>query len=109
MLLDIFMPPHQNFVLPLHDMAAFLYILDGECSVAGKHTGSGTTAVLDSIGKEVMIETGRAPVRIFLSAAKPIGEPIVQYGPFVMAHGSDVQKAINDFRSGDFIKPNNEC
>jgi redox-sensitive bicupin YhaK (pirin superfamily) len=35
-----------------------------------------------------------------LFAARPIGEPVVQYGPFVMNTREEIDQAIRDFQSG---------
>jgi quercetin 2,3-dioxygenase len=43
---------------------------------------------------------GRAGARAILVAGKPLGEPIVQYGPFVMNSQAEIIAAINDYRSG---------
>jgi quercetin 2,3-dioxygenase len=43
---------------------------------------------------------GQAGARAILVAGKPLGEPIVQYGPFVMNSQAEIIAAINDYRSG---------
>ena len=35
-----------------------------------------------------------------LLAARPLGEPVVQYGPFVMNTRAEIEQAVEDFRSG---------
>ena len=35
-----------------------------------------------------------------LLAGKPIGEPVVQYGPFVMNTAQEIERAIVDYQSG---------
>jgi redox-sensitive bicupin YhaK (pirin superfamily) len=37
-----------------------------------------------------------------LAAAKPIGEPIVQGGPFVMTTEGEVRQAMLDYQQGRF-------
>jgi hypothetical protein len=33
-------------------------------------------------------------------AAKPLHEPVVQYGPFVMNTREEIEQAVNDYREG---------
>jgi len=35
-----------------------------------------------------------------LLAARPLKEPVVQYGPFVMNTREEIEQAISDFQSG---------
>jgi len=35
-----------------------------------------------------------------LLAGRPLHEPIVQYGPFVMNTQAEVEQAVRDYRSG---------
>jgi redox-sensitive bicupin YhaK (pirin superfamily) len=55
--------------------------------------------VLDA-GDAVRIETGANPARLLLLAAQPIGEPVVQHGPFVMNTQEEIEQALRDYRSG---------
>lgn len=45
-----------------------------------------------------------AGVRFMLIAGAPFKEPIVPYGPFVMNTVEEIQQAIADLRSGNFVK-----
>ena len=44
----------------------------------------------------------RQPSRALLIAGKPLGEPIAQYGPFVMNTNDEIRQAVQDYQSGKF-------
>ncbi len=90
---------------------AFLYVYRGEVEVMGA-AGEGaqpaaTTvarqrmAILANEGDGVRISAaGGAPARALLIAGQPLGEPIAQYGPFVMNTREQLMEAVDDFRNG---------
>ena len=43
------------------------------------------------------------PARALLIAGKPLGEPIAQYGPFVMNTNDEIFQAVQDYQSGKFV------
>jgi redox-sensitive bicupin YhaK (pirin superfamily) len=43
---------------------------------------------------------GSANARAIVIAGKPLREPIVQYGPFVMNTREQIMQAVDDFRNG---------
>ena len=51
-------------------------------------------------GGSVRIRAGEQGVRLLLLAGKPIGEPVVQYGPFVMNTPEEIQQAVIDYQRG---------
>ena len=42
------------------------------------------------------------PTRALLIAGQPLGEPIAQYGPFVMNTNDEIHQAVKDYPSGKF-------
>jgi len=100
--LDLHLPGGARFEQPLpagHN--AFVYVYRGEVTVAGKMVPAQRMAVLanDARSDGVVIEAG-ADARVLLIAGKPLKEPIVQYGPFVMNSKEEIYQALSDFRDG---------
>jgi redox-sensitive bicupin YhaK (pirin superfamily) len=46
--------------------------------------------------------TATKDARFILVAGKPLNEPIVQYGPFVMNTQEQIHQTLDDFRNGRF-------
>ena len=86
---------------------AFGYVFEGEGAIGATETdpgtalGAGRLAVL-SDGDGVTVTTSTRAVRLLVLAAKPIGEPVVRYGPFVMNTRAEIMQAVEDFQRGDF-------
>ena len=38
-----------------------------------------------------------------LLAARPLREPVVQYGPFVMNTRDEIEQAIHDYQNGELV------
>jgi len=53
-----------------------------------------------SDGDSVRVEAGPEGVRFLLLAARPLREPVVQYGPFVMNTREEIEQALADYRDG---------
>jgi redox-sensitive bicupin YhaK (pirin superfamily) len=54
-------------------------------------------------GESLVVEAGDAGARFLLLAAAPLGEPIVQYGPFVMNTREEIDQAIRDYQTGRLV------
>jgi quercetin 2,3-dioxygenase len=51
-------------------------------------------------GDRVELAAGDANVEAIVLAARPLGEPVARYGPFVMNTPHEVSQAIDDYRAG---------
>ncbi len=82
---------------------AFVYVYRGSLEVV--HGDQTTTvpvqrmAVLSNQGDGVVLRA-QANTRAILIAGQPLGEPIAQYGPFVMNTREELVQAVDDFRAG---------
>ncbi|WP_095093451.1 pirin family protein [Pseudomonas sp. Irchel 3A5] len=75
-----------------------LYVYEGSLDVAGQpQTVSTSRMVRLSEEGELQLNTANG-ARVLLIAGKPLREPIVQYGPFVMNTREEIEQALRDFR-----------
>jgi redox-sensitive bicupin YhaK (pirin superfamily) len=49
---------------------------------------------------DVQAKAGPDGARFLLLAGRPLGEPVVQYGPFVMNSREEIDQAIRDYQNG---------
>lgn len=75
-----------------------LYVYEGEVEVGQEVLGQSHMARLSNEGAVQIKGLGLA--RMLLIAGKPIGEPIVSYGPFVMNTREEIEQALADYRDG---------
>lgn len=52
--------------------------------------------------EELRLEAGSEACSILILQGKPINEPVVQHGPFVMNSKSEIQQAFNDYQKTQF-------
>ena len=103
--LDLYLAPGAQITLPIEaGRNALIYVHQGRVStgvdsLASVNAGS---AGLLSRGDEVTFEAGDEGAGFLLLAALPVGEPVVQHGPFVMNTREEIEQAIRDYQNGDF-------
>jgi len=100
--LDVHMPSGSRFeqTLPA-DHNAFLYVYRGEVSIAGRAVPVQRMAILaNSAQADGVVIEASADTRLILVSGRPLNEPIVQYGPFVMNTQQEIYQALTDFRDG---------
>ncbi len=99
---DVHLAPDTRFVVPLPaGHAAFVYLYEGAAKLGpGDRTLPHRAAGLLSDGEDVEVAAGPDGARLLVLAARPIGEPVVQYGPFVMNTRAEIERAIQDYQQG---------
>jgi redox-sensitive bicupin YhaK (pirin superfamily) len=101
--LDVHMPAGTQFtqVIPAgHN--AFTYTYRGSVLIAGTEVNDRNMALLANDGGEAIRVKATVDARFLVIAGKPLGEPIAQYGPFVMNTADEIQQTLRDYRDGYF-------
>jgi redox-sensitive bicupin YhaK (pirin superfamily) len=88
------------FTIPASHNAGLL-VMAGELSVGDRGVKMHDFVVFANEGEEVRL-TATTDAQVLLLSGEPIGEPIVQYGPFVMNTRDEIAEAFSDFQRGKF-------
>ena len=106
MYVDLRLPAGVEVAVPLpasHN--SFLYVYEGDAVVGDDARELPFRAAgLLTPGDRVTIRAGATGARMLLLAGRPIGEPVVQYGPFVMNTSQEIQQAIRDYQAGTLAR-----
>ena len=84
-------------------MNAFVYVFEGAASVGDTPLAQHGLALLGP-GDAVTVAAGEQGARFILVAGRPLREPIVQYGPFVMTTREDIELAMRDYQQGRLVQ-----
>ncbi len=104
--IDVTLGPGRTFrELVPRGHAAFAYLDQGEI-VFGPERARASAPALIIFGEGDLIEAlaGAGGGRFLLAAARPLGEPIARYGPFVMNTRAEIEQTLRDLRTGRFIR-----
>lgn len=100
--LDLHLDPGARVTLPVPaGHTAIVHAYEGDLEIADSALANDCLAIL-SDGSEVSIAAKGGDAKALLLAAKPWGEPVVRYGPFVMTTREEIIEAVQDFQAGRF-------
>ena len=99
--LDLHLDAGAAFEQPLPESHnAFVYVYRGSLVIGAQPVPVQRMAILANAGDGVRLTAGADGARAILVAGRPLKEPIVQYGPFVMNTQQEIFQAVEDFRAG---------
>jgi redox-sensitive bicupin YhaK (pirin superfamily) len=97
---DLRLPAGTRLCLPIpNGHNAFAYVYEGRPQVGGQDLPRQHAGILGD-GEYVEVVAGNEDLRMIVAAGKPLGEPVVQYGPFVMNTRAEIEQALDDYRHG---------
>ena len=102
--LDIAVGPAQALLVDVPEgHTALVYVYEGALQIGSDSYSikAGSLARLSLTG-ELVIEAD-ADTSLLVISGKPIGEPIVQRGPFVMNTADEIHQAIRDYTDGKLV------
>jgi redox-sensitive bicupin YhaK (pirin superfamily) len=95
---------HARYELPAEAGAhavRTLYVFEGGVHVGGRDLEATTGAVVRP-DEAVAIEGGPYGAEVLVLQGVPIGDPVAQYGPFVMNDHAGIEQAFRDYRATGF-------
>ena len=102
--LDVNLPNGSPFHYFIHsDYSAFIYLYEGELQVGAPENVRALKPQCGAVvspGDQITVTADTGAARFLLLAGKPIKEPVVQYGPFVMNTREEVEQAVRDYQAG---------
>jgi quercetin 2,3-dioxygenase len=100
--IDIDLPAGSSFATMIPAMNnAFIYVYRGAITISGKTLDENRMGILaNSPQADGVTLSAAAPAKAILISGKPLGEPIVQHGPFVMNSKEEIYQAIKDYSEG---------
>lgn len=102
---DVQVQPGKHFQhrLPAGNNS-LLYVFEGSGQLNGRNVPLHSLATLGTDGDSLDFAAGREGARFIVISGKPVHEPIVQYGPFVMNTREQIDQAMKDFQSSSFVR-----
>jgi redox-sensitive bicupin YhaK (pirin superfamily) len=97
--LDVQLAANENVELSFNtENPALTYVYKGATDlITSRQLGIYTK------GSTLHLKAGPSGAELLVLSGRPINEPVVQYGPFVMSTPEEIQRAIKDFQDPQFL------
>ncbi|MDZ4667113.1 MAG: pirin family protein [bacterium] len=98
------MEPGATFTLPKASAGInrTLYFYEGDVLQVAEKTVKLYHAIVVEAEVDLALKVGDKKASILVLQGKPIGEPVIQYGPFVMNTKEEINKAFDDYHQTQF-------
>ena len=101
---DVTLAPDRRFGVDLSpDLHVFAYVYDGDARTGDEALAQHTLAIF-AAGSRIEIAAGAAGARFILVGGRPLREPVVQRGPFVMNTAEEIYAAYADYNAGTLVR-----
>jgi redox-sensitive bicupin YhaK (pirin superfamily) len=90
--------PHEGATI---ETIRTVYVFEGSVTIGEHHLEASTGAVVRA-SASLPIVAGPQGAEALVLQGRPIGEPVAQYGPFVMNTKAEIEQAFDDYRSTGF-------
>ncbi|RUO61316.1 pirin family protein [Pseudidiomarina marina] len=100
LMLDVRLDQDAELTVPSQQQQTRLaYVYAGTVTVNDKQVERGELVRLNQTD-DLQLKSVNSSVGMIILAGEPIGEPIAQYGPFVMNSQAEIEQALRDYQSG---------
>ncbi|MDF0679169.1 MAG: pirin family protein [Nitrosomonas sp.] len=102
---DVQLQPGRHFQhqLPAQN-TSFIYLFEGNGQFNGQDVGLHSLIAAGTNGGTFDFVAGKEGARFIVVSGKPLHEPVVQHGPFVMNNREQIDQALKDFQSSQFVR-----
>lgn len=101
--LDVCLPAGAELAVPIPaGHRALVYLIAGRLQIAGQGIVPQQMAVLGA-GEGIGFHAGEEGAHALVLAARPLGEPVAHYGPFMMNTQEEIAQAIKDYELGRLV------
>lgn len=94
---------HFQHQLPAQN-SSFVYVFEGNGQFNGQDIAPHSLVAVATGDNAFDFAAGKGGARFIVVSGKPLNEPVVQHGPFVMNTREQIDQALKDFQSNQFVR-----